>query len=114
MNTKDNMPEMLKIYRAKVSISGGTALHFINIDHEAKGRVRFHFVRPMYSLNDYEVYMPPGVTSPSFKDQIRALNRAYVVTAIPPEQYEAQIRLLLKEAYGETATIIIDEINETS
>ncbi len=103
----------MKVYIGRVKGPEGGASHIIEVDDEATGRVKFHFLRFTYSLKTEAKDFPfPHMKAATFKEQLRALNRAYTVTHVLEEQYKDFIEIMLRDAYGDHVTIKVKDVTE--
>jgi len=103
----------MKIYSGRVRLrsdgDGKFASHFIEVDDEATGRVRFRFKRPIH--NFLKTPPIPRMQPATFRQQLLSMNRAYAVTCAEEKDYPAFIEVMLKDAYGDEADIVIKELD---
>ena len=98
------------IARVRFPQKGDIASHIVDVEDEARGRIRFHFKRICHSVSA-DISAPiPHMQPASFAQQLRSMNRAYSVTTATEDEFPAFIELMLKDAYGDDSTVEIEEI----
>ncbi len=103
----------MKAFKAIVKKNlNNAAIHYVTVDDEALGRVKFHFSRIGFNIKSDDNYPIDRMLPATFKQQLRSFNRAYAVTICDEDEYIEFIEAMMKKAYGNDWGIRVEVMDE--